>query len=230
MSSIVPPVIPAICIDSPCGAGGTSAAKAVAKATGFKLLMSGDLYRATAWKIRQMGYRNEPGRWQSVAAGLNIEYVGDEAYIDRVPVSKELRSPEITEFCSIVAQSPLVRAELLKYQRSCRIMPGMVAEGRDMCEIFEEPMLRVFITAMPEVRAERRCEQIRKAGGSANYEDILRSILKRDSDDMSRAVSPLRQHPKAEVIHSDGMTEEEVLELILFLATREGIIKQPVGA
>ena len=117
---------------------------------------------------------------------------------------------------SAVARLPRVRAALLGRQRAFRQAPGLVADGRDMGSVvFPDATLKVFLTATPEVRAERRHNQLMEKGISANIATLVADLRERDERDAARPVAPLRQQPDARLLDTSGMTAAQAVEQVL---------------
>ena len=119
---------------------------------------------------------------------------------------------------SEVAKLPLVRTALLKRQRAFRELPGLVADGRDMgTVVFPDATLKVFLTASPEVRAERRYKQLIEKGMDANLRALSRDLKERDARDANRAVAPLVPAEDSQVVDSTALSIDEVVGRILDL-------------
>jgi cytidylate kinase len=113
---------------------------------------------------------------------------------------------------------PLVRQALLKRQRAFRQAPGLVADGRDMgTVVFPDAALKIFLTASPEVRAQRRYKQLIEKGIAANLGALSRDLAERDKRDATRAVAPLVPAPDSQVLDSSGLSVEEVADRVLKL-------------
>jgi cytidylate kinase len=118
-------------------------------------------------------------------------------------------------FAYTIAALPVVRAALVNRQRAFRMPPGLVADGRDMgTVIFPDAILKIFLTASAQARAERRYKQLKEKGESVNLSRLFRDIEKRDERDSSRAISPLKPADDAHVIDSTELSIEEVLQKI----------------
>ena len=119
---------------------------------------------------------------------------------------------------SEVAKLPLVRTALLKRQRAFRELPGLVADGRDMgTVVFPDATLKVFLTASPEVRAERRYKQLIEKGMDANLRALSRDLKERDARDANRPVAPLVPAADSQVVDSTALSIDEVVGRILDL-------------
>ena len=127
-----------------------------------------------------------------------------------------LRSEAVGVRASEIAKLPAVRAALLERQRAFRRPPGLVADGRDMgTVVFPEAVLKVFLTASPQARAQRRYKQLIDKGNSANLASLSYALEERDQRDATRAVAPLKPAGDAVSVDSSGMTIDEVVALVL---------------
>jgi cytidylate kinase len=117
---------------------------------------------------------------------------------------------------SEVARIPEVRSALLTRQRAFRMAPGLVADGRDMATVvFPDAELKIFLTASPEIRAERRYKQLIEKGISANLRALSRDLAERDARDANRAVAPLVPAPDSQALDSSALSIDEVVERIV---------------
>ena len=187
-----------IAIDGPAGAGKSTVARAVAERLGFTFLDSGAMYRAVALSLIRA-----PGDAAERARELEIDF-GDPA----------LRTPEVTEAASRVAQDPGVRAALVEKQRELIANGDWVAEGRDIGTVVApEAELKVFLTAEPHERARRRAAEL-----GTDIDTVLRDQALRDEQDRSREHSPLEPAPDSVEVDTTGLSIEEVVERIGELA------------
>lgn len=204
------PSAPVIAIDGPSASGKGVVASRVAEALGFHYLESGALYRLvalTAWK--------EP---VEAAKTLDVVFRGEKIILSGQEVTEKIRSESVGVRASEVAGIPSVRAALLERQRAFRQPPGLVADGRDMgTVVFPDAVLKVFLTASPEARAQRRYKQLIDKGNSANLASLSRALEERDQRDATRAVAPLKPAPDAVSVDSSGMTIDQVVERVLGL-------------
>jgi cytidylate kinase len=151
-----------------------------------------------------------------LAQNLPLEFQGEEILLDGVRVTDEIRSEMCAASASRVAALPEVRLALLKRQRAFRKPPGLVAEGRDMSStVFPDARLKVFLTASPEARAERRYKQLMEKGMYASISTLLQEIEERDARDSERPIAPLRQDASAGLLDTTALSiEEAVAEVI----------------
>ncbi len=221
----VPPVVPVVAIDGPTASGKGTVAQRVAACLGFHYLDSGALYRLLALAALDAGVAvTDEGALARLAAGLALDFRGDRIYLAAVDVSERLRAEAVGNAASALAVFPGVRAALLTRQRDCRRAPGLVADGRDMgTVIFPDAIVKVFLTASVEMRAERRRKQLIEKGFPANISSLLRDLQERDARDRARVAAPLVPATDATTIDSTTLTVDAVVEQILGLAAGRGI-------
>lgn len=208
---------PVIAIDGPSASGKGTVAARVAAALDFAYLDSGALYRLTALAAQQKGvdWADETGV-AAIAATLDVEFFETDLRLDGEPVGDAIRSEVISAGASKVAALPAVREALLFRQRAFNTAPGLVGDGRDMGSvIFPKAALKVFLTASPEIRAERRYKQLIEKGLSANLPDLLLDLKARDERDSQRSVAPLRQEPDARLLDTSSLTIEQAVNQVL---------------
>ena len=204
-----------IAIDGPSASGKGTIAKRVAQALGFNYLESGALYRLVALLALRQGLDNE-GAIADAAEHMDVAFQGDEIFLEDQEVSFHIRHEEVGNRASEVARMPAVRGALLARQRAFREPPGLVADGRDMGTIvFPDAALKIFLTASPEVRAQRRYKQLIEKGIAANLGALSRDLAERDARDASRAVAPLVPAPDSQVLDSSALSIDAVVERIL---------------
>ena len=213
--------VPVIAVDGPGGSGKGTLAILLASHLGWHYLDSGALYRLTALAALNAGvpHDDEPALGR-LAAGLDIRFETDgentRAMLAGKDVSARIRLDDIGILASRISAYPAVRAALSERQRRFRQPPGLVADGRDMgTVIFPDAELKIYLTASPEIRAERRYKQLKEKGESVNLTRLFREIKARDSRDQSRSVAPLRPAEDAQIIDSTGMSIEEVFAKVV---------------
>jgi cytidylate kinase len=214
--------IPVVTIDGPGGSGKGTVAQILAGRLGWHYLDSGALYRVLGLTARRrgVGLEDEPALCR-LAETIRIDFEpqpdGNPARVavDGKDVSAELRTEASGELASRVAALPAVRAALLQKQRDFRRFPGLVTDGRDMgTTVFPDALLKVFLTASAEVRAERRYKQLKEKGFDASLGSILGEIRHRDQRDTERSVSPLKPADDAWILDSSTLSREAVVEAV----------------
>jgi CMP/dCMP kinase len=221
-------VRPVVAIDGPAGAGKSTVAREVAETLGFVLVDTGALYRAIAWAARRAGVDWSDGaRLGELARSivsqreLTLETrpeAGGGVTLAGEDVSEAIRSPAIGMGASAVSAHPEVRAALLHLQRQLGGEGGVVLEGRDIgTVVFPEAEVKFFLTALPEVRARRRYEELVIKGEGVSFEATLAEVRRRDENDMQRAVAPLRMADDAILIDS---SDKSVKDTVAFIVDR----------
>lgn len=215
--------IPVITIDGASGTGKGVVTQRIAKKLGWKLLDSGALYRvlALAAKKHNISYEDE-SRLKDLALGLKVQFISEgvgqfpRIELEEQDVSQVIRSEEIGNAASKVGALPAVRESLLARQRAFRELPGLVTDGRDMgTVVFPDANLKIFLTASPEERAQRRFNQLKTMGIHANLNDLVEGLRERDKRDQERAIAPLKPAMDAICIDTDHLTIEQVVECIM---------------
>ena len=206
-----------IAIDGPSASGKGTIAARVAQELGWAYLDSGALYRLTALYAQRQGVSwSDEAALAELAAALPVRFAGGTVFLADENVGSAIRSEEIGMGASRVAALPAVRTALLQRQRVFLTEQGLVADGRDMGSVvFPDAVLKVFLTASPQVRAERRAKQIGVPLAGAGFERILADIEARDEADRNRAVAPLQKLPEAHLLDTSALTIEESVKKVL---------------
>ena len=217
--------VPIMTIDGPSGSGKGTVARAAAQSLGWRLLDSGALYRLVALAGRRADIGLENGAaLAELAIGLDIRFGSDPqgeelVWLGGQEVTGDIRTEMAGNDASKVAALPLVRAALLERQRRFALSPGLVADGRDMgTVVFPEAQVKIFLTASPEERAQRRYKQLKQKGVAANLAALSREIAERDQRDSTRAISPLVASDDAVSVDTTGMSVDDVIERVLKIA------------
>lgn len=206
-----------VTIDGPAGAGKSSIAKRLADALGFEFLDTGAMYRAvTLFCLDHQIDLTDSEAVARVAGSADIRFEGARVLLNGRDVSREIREPRVTEAIKEVADNQAVRACMVAAQVRWAIGKNGVTEGRDQGTVaFPDADCKIFLTASPEVRAERRFLQLQEKNLPADLASILRSQIERDEHDRSRSVGALVKAEDAIAVDTDSLTEDQVLERLI---------------
>ena len=215
-----------ITIDGPSGAGKSTISKLLAGRLHYTYLDTGAMYRVVGLQVERSGLDIEAEgageKLEQLLAGLDLALAAGEegretrAFLGGEDVSAEIRTPEMGMVASRVSAEPEVRKKLTEMQRTIGNNGEIVAEGRDMGTIvFPDARHKFFLDATPEERALRRQKQLAESGQKIEYQELLAQIKKRDRDDSSRSLAPLKPAEDAVVIDSSEMSIDEVVSFML---------------
>jgi cytidylate kinase len=217
MNKTVQNLTPVIAVDGPSASGKGTVAQLVADSLGFGYLDSGALYRVVAFAARQNTI--SWGNAEAVAAcakALDIQFKKDQVFLNGHNISEQIRSEEMGKGASEVAVHAPLRAALVDLQHHFRKAPGLVADGRDMgTVIFPDAILKVFLTASTQTRAERRYKQLLGKGLPADLDNILLDLQARDARDKGRASAPLMMAGDAILLETDNLSIAAAVNVIL---------------
>jgi cytidylate kinase len=208
-------------IDGPAGAGKSTVAKRIAKALDIPYLDTGAMYRAVAVAAKKygIGFTDEPKLAEFVQTlDIAVRYLGSEQHmlVDGEDVTGQLRAEEISQGASLVSRVPAVRDRMVELQREVAHAQRVVMDGRDICtNVLPDTPYKFFVTASAEERANRRYKQLLEAGQEADYDTILKDIVRRDKQDSERAYKPLYCGADTKLIDTTNMTIEEATEAVL---------------
>ena len=208
-------------IDGPAGAGKSTVAKRIAQALGIPYLDTGAMYRATAVAAKKhgIGFTDEERLSEFVRTlDVRVQYLGSEQHmlVDGEDVTGQLRTEEISQGASLVSRVPAVRDRMVELQREVAHAQRVVMDGRDICtNVLPDTPYKFFVTASAEERANRRYKQLLEAGQEADYDTILKDIVRRDKQDSERAYKPLYCGADTKRIDTTHMTIEEATQAIL---------------
>ena len=209
-----------IAIDGPSGAGKSTVADALAGSLRVLHLDTGAMYRAFAWQALQEGLSplDEPALEElATRAVIRVKFEdgGQRTLVNGKDVTELIRTPEISMAASDASKFGAVRRLMVRMQQELAKSCPMVLDGRDIgTKVLPDATLKIFLTATPEVRARRRYEELREKGAGASYEEVLEDVIRRDQQDSTREIDPLRPAKDAVVLDSSGMTREEVVQAI----------------
>ncbi|QKJ67634.1 (d)CMP kinase [Deefgea piscis] len=208
---------PVIAIDGPSASGKGTVAQKVANQLGFAYLDSGALYRLTALAAQRAGVLwTDEAAVAELAAKLDVVFVGESILLSGDDVSVEIRSELIGSGASQVAALPAVRVALLQRQRAFSEKEGLVADGRDMASVvFPHAQLKIFLSATPEVRAQRRFKQLLARNEPADLAVITADLQARDERDRLRSVAPLVQAADAYLLETSNLSIEAAVNQVL---------------
>ena len=210
-----------IAIDGPAGAGKSSVSRKAAKALGFIYVDTGALYRAVGVKFSSLGYDTSLDcNIEEILKDttVDIRFLGEEqhVFLDGRDVNDEIRTPAASMMASAVSAKPAVRAFLLEMQRKLARENNVLMDGRDIgTVVLPDATVKIFLTASPEARAQRRTKELLEKGMEADYDQVLADIITRDHNDMNRPIAPLRQAEDAVLADTSALTFEESVDLVL---------------
>jgi 3-phosphoshikimate 1-carboxyvinyltransferase len=212
-----PGAVPVLAIDGPTASGKGTLASEVAAALGYRLLDSGAVYRAVAVAALDAGIAAEnEAALAGLAAALDLSFDGDRCYLGGRDVTDLLRREEVGAMASRVSAWPAVRAAVLGVQLAFRDLPGLVADGRDMGSVvFPDAELKVFLTAGPAERADRRFKQLISKGIPAKLDSLRAELEARDARDKNRSASPLVPAEGAFMLDNSALSIEASVDLVL---------------
>lgn len=214
-----------VAVDGYSSCGKSTIAKALAKYAGYIYVDTGAMYRAVALFAHRAGLAEHLEQIVEHLQDIHISFVqtpnGQHVTLNGEDVEAEIRTLEIGNLASQVSTIKEVRAFLVAQQQAMGEHKGIVMDGRDIgTVVFPQAELKLFLTASPEVRAERRFKELQAKGENPVFEEVLRDTNDRDYRDTHRAESPLRQAEDAIVVDNSHMTREEQMEHIIEILDR----------
>ena len=212
-----------VAIDGYSSCGKSTIAKALAKYAGYTYVDTGAMYRAVALYAQRLGIANPESGYTDLLAQLkniHIDFIqtpdGQHVTLNGEDAESYIRTLEIGNLASQISTIKEVRAFLVAQQQAMGEKKGIVMDGRDIgTVVFPHAELKLFLTASPEVRAERRFKELQAKGENPVWEEVLADVNDRDYRDTHRAESPLRQADDAVVVDNSHMTREEQMEHII---------------
>jgi cytidylate kinase len=217
--------IPVICLDGPSGVGKGTICLAVAEHLGWHILDSGSLYRITALQVSRLFPNSDAdsineSQLFDIASNLSVTYEQKDnelvILLADEDITQLIRNEQIGAIASQIAAIPVVREALLARQRAFLQSPGLVADGRDMgTVVFPESALKIYLTASPEERAQRRYKQLKDKGIDVNLASLVEELRQRDDRDMNRKTAPLKPASDAIVIDTTILNIEQVTDEVM---------------
>ena len=210
-----------IAIDGHSSCGKSTMAKDLAREVGYVYVDTGAMYRSVTLYALRQGLFREDGSVMTdrleaempeihITFKFNPETGRPDTYLNNACVEQEIRSLEVSSHVSPIAAIPFVRTAMVAQQQQMGRDKGVVMDGRDIgTTVFPDAELKIFVTASPEVRAQRRFDELKQKGMPADYDDILKNVEERDYIDSHREVSPLRQADDALLLDNSHMTIDE---------------------
>lgn len=205
-----------VAIDGPAGAGKSTIAKLVAKNFDLMYINTGAMYRAVALKATKNGLNpNNIDEICNLISNMEMHFENDDLILDGVNIQSEITMPEISSIVSAYASIPEVRKMLVKLQRDMSKKYNVIMDGRDIgTVVLKDSPFKIFLTATPEERAERRYNELKARNIECSYNEILEDIIKRDHIDSTRETDPLRKSDDAIEVDTTGLNIEQVTEKI----------------
>lgn len=209
-----------IAIDGPAGAGKSTIARAAAMKLGFIYVDTGALYRSIAYYALSKGADVKDAKAvESLLPEIRTELRFIEGvqhvFVNDEDVSGKIRTPEVSMGASAVSAIPAVRTFLFDLQKRIAAENNVIMDGRDIgTVVLPNAQLKIFLTASPEARADRRYAELKDKPDAPTYESVLADIIKRDHDDSTRAIAPLKQAEDAVLFDTTALTLEESVEKI----------------
>lgn len=210
-----------ITIDGPAGAGKTTVSKALAERLQYRYIDTGALYRGVAYEAKAKGISPDDGhQLETLCRDLELTFVRNEKgvrlFSGEIDISEYIRTPEMSMMASAVSAHPVVRESLLGLQRKMGAEKAAVFEGRDMgTVVFPQADVKFFLTADLSARASRRHKELEEKQSPQELAEVRKDMQRRDSNDTSRAVAPLKPADDAVHIDSTQYCVESVIEQMM---------------
>lgn len=210
-----------VAIDGPAGAGKSTIARAAAKELGFIYVDTGALYRTVGvYSIRTKTDYKDPEAVEKTLPHIKVELKFmdgvQHVFLNGEDVSEEIRLPESSMAASAVSAVPAVRAFLFDLQRDIAKKNNCIMDGRDIgTVVLPDAKVKIFLTADPEMRAQRRYKELLEKGTEVKFEDVLADLIERDYADSHRAVAPLKPAQDSITVNTTNMTLEESIAAVI---------------
>lgn len=206
-----------IAIDGPSGAGKSTIARLIAAELDIDYIDTGAMYRAVGYKMKLQGIAADQKQMlQSMLENTDIDFVNGDIILDGEVVNDKIRTSEISRMASVCSALPAVREKLVDIQRKMGTRKSVIMDGRDIgTNVLRDAEYKFFLTASAEERAGRRYRELLDKGESITREEVLRDIIQRDHNDMTRELNPLTKAEDAVEIDTTGLTIQQVTDRIL---------------
>lgn len=211
----------AVAIDGPAGAGKSSVAKAVGKQLGLMYVDTGALYRTVALAALKKGIdASSKAEVEVLLKEISVEMDfsetgGQVVLLNGEDVSGLIRTQQVSMAASDISALPVVREYLLDLQRNIAKTKSVIMDGRDIgTVVLPNAQVKIFLTASPESRAERRYKELAEKGEKTTVKDVLREVVKRDYNDTNRKAAPLRPAEDSVLVDTTNMTFDESVEAV----------------
>ena len=210
-----------VAIDGPAGAGKSTIARRLARELGYRYVDTGAIYRTVAYFMDLWGVspKDVDGVTRYIdELTVEIEYDDDgiqHMIMNGMDVTEDIRSQEISQKASLISAHAVVREMLLDMQREMARRYNVIMDGRDIgTVVLPKATVKIFLTASPEVRAQRRTDELLAKGQKANYETVLKEIRQRDYQDTHREIAPLKMARDSVKVDTSDMNLEQAVETI----------------
>ena len=208
-----------VAIDGPAGAGKSTIAKLAAEKLGYAYIDTGAMYRSVAWKFLQTGKAFDEALISDLARTMIIEFKPEASvnrvFVDGTEVTDAIRSSQVTANVSRVAAIGEVREAMVAQQRRMGESGGVLMDGRDIgTVVLPNATVKIFLTATPEARAERRYKELLMKGEKHDYQNVLADVRARDYQDTHRAAAPLRQAEDAVLVDTSELNFDQSFEAL----------------
>lgn len=210
-----------IAIDGPAGAGKSTVARTAAERLGYIYVDTGALYRTVALAATRNGVLESAEKTEQMLKDITVDLAFDDAgaqcvYLNGEDVSSLIRTPEISMAASNVSKIPAVRAFLLGLQRDIAAKNNVIMDGRDIATVvLPDAQVKIFLTASPECRAERRYKELLEKGENVKYDDVLADVNARDYQDSHREIAPLKPAEDSVIADTSGKSLPQSIEMII---------------
>ncbi len=210
-----------VAIDGPSGAGKSTIAKAASAALGFVYVDTGALYRTVALNasLKNADFKNSEqviASLEGLEVSLGFVDGAQHVYLNGEDVSDKIRTPEISMGASAVSAIPAVRKFLFNLQRDIADKNNCIMDGRDIgTVVLPDAQVKIFLTASPEIRAERRCKELLEKGIQTNFEEVLADVKERDYNDSHREIAPLKATEESIIVDTSALDLEQSIEAII---------------